>query len=102
MEYRHRLALAKEAEDNIPAATHIRNLTQQETTRALFRRIRYLERKMKNLSTTRLVVTNKHGNHREIVQPYSIVQHIIASNEKKYHQTEGCCPLSKGQLLKDI
>lgn len=52
MEYRHRLALAKEAEDNIPAATHIRNLTQQETTRALFRRIRYLERKMKNLSTT--------------------------------------------------
>jgi hypothetical protein len=29
MEYRHRLAKAKEAEDNIPAATHIRNLTQQ-------------------------------------------------------------------------
>jgi hypothetical protein len=45
MEYRFRLARAKEAEDNIPAAVHIKNLTQQENTRALFRRIRYLEKK---------------------------------------------------------
>jgi putative cell wall-binding protein len=37
MEYRHRLAKAKEEEDNIPAATHIKNLTRQEETRALFR-----------------------------------------------------------------
>lgn len=32
-EYRLSLAVAKEAEDNIPAATHIRNLTHQEHTR---------------------------------------------------------------------
>jgi uncharacterized membrane protein len=36
MEYHYRLAKAKEEEDNIPAATHIRNLTQQENTRAMF------------------------------------------------------------------
>jgi hypothetical protein len=52
MEYRYRLAKAKEAEDNILAVTHLKNLTQQEETRTLFRRIRYLERKMTNLSTS--------------------------------------------------
>jgi uncharacterized protein len=61
MEYRYRLAQAKEAEDNIPAATHIQNLTQQENTRALFRRIRYLERKINNLSTSRVIVSDKQG-----------------------------------------
>jgi hypothetical protein len=45
LEYRHRLAKAKEAVDNIPAATHLKNLTHQENTRILFRRIRYLEKK---------------------------------------------------------
>jgi hypothetical protein len=45
MDYRHRLAKALEEEDNIPAATHIRNLTHQENTRSLFRRIRYMEKK---------------------------------------------------------
>jgi hypothetical protein len=44
MEYRHRLAKAKEEEDNIPAAVYIRNLTHQENARSLFRCcIRYLE-----------------------------------------------------------
>jgi hypothetical protein len=36
MEYGTRLAKAKEEEDNIPAATHIRNLTHQEDTMVLF------------------------------------------------------------------
>jgi hypothetical protein len=44
MDYRHRLAKALEEEDNIPAATHIRNLTHQENTRSLFRRIRYMKK----------------------------------------------------------
>jgi hypothetical protein len=44
LDYRHRLAKALEEEDNIPAATHIRNLTHQENTRSLFRRIRYMKK----------------------------------------------------------
>jgi hypothetical protein len=39
MEYRFQLAKAKEAEDNIPAAIHVKNLMQQENTRQLYRRI---------------------------------------------------------------
>jgi hypothetical protein len=102
MEYRHRLARAKEEEDNIPAAVHIKKLTQQEKTRALFRRIRYLERKMANLSTARVIISDRQGQQREIIQKQLIERHIISSNQRKYHQTEGQCPLTQGQLLKDI
>jgi hypothetical protein len=66
MECRYQLAKAKEVEENISAATHIRNLTHQENTRALFHHIRYLERKVSNLSTSRLNVLDSHGNPREI------------------------------------
>jgi hypothetical protein len=80
MEYRHRLAWDKEAEDNIPAAVHIRNLTHQKNTRTLFRRIRYLERKIQNLSTSRLTVTNKQGQVKELTHKDLIEQTIIQAN----------------------
>lgn len=102
MEYQYRLAQAKEAEDNIPAATHIQNLTQQENTRALFRHIRYLEQKINNLSTSRVIVSDKQGRKREILNKHSIERHLLAANETKYHQMEDCCPLTRGQLLNDI
>jgi hypothetical protein len=102
MEYRHRLAKAREAEDNIPAALHIRNLTAQEHTRTLFRRIRYLERKMSNPTTSRLVVSDRQEHHREILQRNLIERHLLRANDKKYHQAEGTSQLSKGKLLQDI
>jgi hypothetical protein len=101
LEYRHCLAHAKEQEDNIPAALHIKNLTRQKNTRALFRRIRYLERKVQNLATSRLTVTTTTGMTKELTQKEAIEDHIIWSNEKKYHQTEGHGQLQKGQLLHD-
>lgn len=102
MEYRHRLALAKESEDNIPAATHIRNLTKQENTRTLFRRIRYLERKITMLSTSRLIISDHHGTQREITNRHHLERHIMKANEKKFHQAEGMSQLTRGQLLRDI
>jgi hypothetical protein len=102
MEYRHRLARAKEAEDNIPAAIHLKNLTQQEDTRILFRRIRYLERKMSDLSTSRITVTHSNGKQKEVIQKELMERYIIAANEKKFHQTEGHGKLQKGKLLQDI
>jgi hypothetical protein len=102
LEYRHRLAKAKEEEDNIPAATHIRNLTMQEDTRQLFRRIRHLEKKVTNLSTSRITITMKDGGSKEITNKQLIERHIIKSNECKYHQTEGKGQLQQGQLLKDL
>jgi hypothetical protein len=102
MEYRHQLAKAKEEEDNIPAATHIRNLTKQEDTRALFRRIRYLEQKVANLSTSRISVTTSTGVEKEFTRKDQIEHLIIRSNEKKYHQTEGHGQLQHGRLLADV
>jgi hypothetical protein len=102
MEYRHCLAQSKEAEDNIPAAIHIRNLTMQESTRQLFRRIRYLEKKVTNLSTSRLKVSTPNGMEKEITNKHQMERYIIQSNECKYHQTEGHGQLQQGQLLCDI
>jgi hypothetical protein len=102
MEYRHRLAMAKEAEDNIPAATHIQNLTQQENTRILFRRIRYLEKKMKNLSTTRVTVSRRNGQQYELTKKNDIETSIMRANERKYHQTEGHGQIQKGAILRDL
>jgi hypothetical protein len=102
MEYRYQLAKAKEEEDNIPAATHIRNLTSQENTRSLFRRIRYLEKKTSNLSTSRVILTTKKGRQKELTVKEDIERCILSSNEQKYHQTEGCGQLQSGQLLRDL
>jgi Endonuclease/Exonuclease/phosphatase family./Reverse transcriptase (RNA-dependent DNA polymerase). len=102
MEYRHRLAKAKEEEDNIPASIHVKNLTKQEDTRILFRRIRYLEKKMSNLSTSRITVKSSNGKQKDIIQKELMERYIIAANEKKYHQTEGHGKLQKGKLLRDI
>jgi len=102
MEYRHRLAQDKEEEDNLPAATHIRNLTKQEDTRILFRRLRYLEKKMINLTTSRLTVSMPNGQEKEITKKEQIEYYIMQTNEQKYHQTEGHGQLQKGQLLTEV
>lgn len=102
MEYRHHLAKAKEEEDNIPATTHIKNLTRQEETRALFRRIRYMERKVTNLSMSRVTISRAEGTPHEITNQYQMENVIIHTNEKKYQQTKGCGQLQKGELLQDI
>lgn len=102
MEYRYRLAQSKEEEDNIPAATHIRNLTQQEDTRILFHRLRYLEKKVTNLTTSRLTVTMPNGQEMEITNKQQIEYYIMKSNDSKYHQTEGHGQLQRSQLLRDV
>jgi Reverse transcriptase (RNA-dependent DNA polymerase). len=101
-DYRYRLAIAMEKEDNIAAATHIRNLSHQENTRALFRRIRYMERKLKNLSTIRVTTRTRRGKKVELVQKEDVERCILQENERKYHQTEGTGQLQRGQLLHDL
>jgi hypothetical protein len=102
MDYRFRLAKAKEAEDNIPAAVHIINLTNQERTRSLFRRLKYLEKKMSNLTTSRITITTKRGLQKDVIHKLDIEKRIIMTNEKKFHQTEGHGQLQSGRLLHDL
>ena len=47
LEYRNQLAKAKEDAGETKAATYLRNLDSIESTRRLFRNIRYLEEKIK-------------------------------------------------------
>jgi Reverse transcriptase (RNA-dependent DNA polymerase). len=101
-EYRYRLALALEKENKIPAATHVRNLSHQEDTRVLFRRIRYMERKIMNLSTTRLSTRTSRGKRIDLVQKAEVERCIIQENIRIFHQTEGTGQLQKGRLLKDL
>jgi hypothetical protein len=102
LEYRSSLAAAKEEEDNIAAAVHIRNLTTQEATRQLFRRIRYIEGRLSNLAITKIVTKKRNGQTQELLKKRSIVEAITKENERKFHQTEGCGQLQRGQLLRDI
>jgi hypothetical protein len=103
-DYRYRLAIAMEKEDNVAAATHICNLSYQENTRALFCRIRYMERKLTNLSTTHVTTrTNRKGKKVELVQKQAVERCILQENEQKYHQTEGTGQLvQRGKLLCDF
>jgi len=70
--------------------------------RALFWRIKYLEKKMTNLATTKVTITKTNGIEKEVTNKEEMERCIIASNEGKFHQTEGTGQLQKGQLLKDI
>lgn len=102
LEYRSRLAIAKEEEDNIKAAIHIQNLTKQEATRQLFRRIRFIEQRTNNLATTKIVIKRKNGQQRELFQQKAMEDAIMFENERKFHQTEGHGQLQTRKILRDI
>jgi hypothetical protein len=102
MEYRYRLAKALEEDNKITAAIHIRNLTHQENTRALYRRIRYMEHKIKNLATSRVIATTKRGRKIEVTDKEEMEKCILRENERKYHQTEGTGQLQTGRFLSDF
>jgi Exonuclease III len=102
LEYRSQLVLAKEAEDNIKAATYIRNLSKQEAIRDLFQRIRFIEQRTSNLATTKVVIKQSNGQMKELFHQRAIEEAIMKENNKKFHQTEGFGQLQKGTLLRNI
>lgn len=61
-----------------------------------------MEKKVKNLSTSRIIASTKRGRKVELVQKDDIEKCILQENERKYHQTEGTGQLQKGQLLRDF
>jgi hypothetical protein len=94
--------MAKEAQDNIKAATHIRNLAKQEAMRDLFRRIRFIEQRTGNLATTKVEIKKSNGQTKELFHQCAIEEAIMKENNKKFHQTEDFGQLQKGKLLRDM
>ena len=94
------LAQAKADKGNLKVATVLRNMHQLEATRRTFRRIRYSTKKGRS-GTTKIHV-QKRNRVKEVTKKEEMEKYIVAENEKKFHQTEGRCPLLHGQLYKDL
>mmetsp|Transcript_17146 Transcript_17146/g.32461 ORF Transcript_17146/g.32461 Transcript_17146/m.32461 type:complete len:594 (+) Transcript_17146:248-2029(+) len=80
----------------------LRDLINREETREMYQKLKWIRHKNKNLSTSGVLVTNTKGQKRLVTDKDTLEKVIMEENEKKFHQTEDCCPLMKGQLLDDI
>ena len=97
LEYRHRLALAKEQAGEIKAATYLRNFNRVQAQKRIHRNIRVTEKTFKGGSTSKVVVTSSNGSIKEYNTKEPMEKVIAVSNECKWHQTE---TKSKSDLLK--
>jgi hypothetical protein len=61
-----------------------------------------MRRRSKGLSTSGVLVSTNNGPKRLVTEQSTLEDVIIAENERKFHQTEGQCPLLEGKLLEDI
>ena len=93
LEYRNQLANAKAEDGKKSAAQHLRDLNNIEDVRRLFNTIKAVEGKLKTGSTTQVQVTQANGSKIMYTTQKEIEKLIIDTNEKKYHQTEGCSQL---------
>ena len=89
LEYRTRLALAKEEAGGINAATYIRSLNRIEAQRKLYQNIKVMKKKIKGGSTNKVSVTSEHGVAQEITGKEKMEEVIAESNESQWHMTEG-------------
>ena len=101
--YMMRLANAKqEAEGNIKAAVHLRDMNLIEAQRTISRNIRYMEGKTNAGATSQLAVKLPNGATRELTSKSDVEKAIVECNEKKYHQTEGGSQLITPALVNNL
>lgn len=102
LEYRNRLATAKEKEGKLSAAHHLRSMNEREEIRKLFRTIKLLENKGRAGTTAKIQITNDEGQTEVHTLQHQVEQVIANVNEKKYHQTENGSQLLNAEFRKDI
>ena len=68
LEYRTKLALAKEEAGEVKAAEYIRSLNRIEAQRKLFQNIRVMENKLKGGSTSKVTITAADGTVHEYTE----------------------------------
>ena len=65
LEYRTKLAIAKEEAGEVKAAEYIRSLNRIEEQRELFQNIRVMEKKVNSGSTSKVTITSEDGSIQE-------------------------------------
>ena len=88
LEYRYRLAQAREDAGLGQAAAYIRTRNTIESQRRTARNIRHIEQKIKGGATTHVVLTDPDGKTREITQKVQMEDAMLLENPRKYHQCE--------------
>ena len=95
----HQVGPSQRSRNDIPVATHLRNMNKAEAQRRLFQTIKVVEQKLSSGSTSRVIVTTANGGQKELTTKAEIEAAIIEENEKKYHQTEGTSQITSPLLL---
>ena len=98
--YLEDLARAKAKVGNGKGWKMLREMQLREMSRLTFKRIRYTT-KPQRCGTTKIHVKRRNGI-REVTKKKDMEAYIIKENEKKFHQTEGRCPLLHGKLYRDL
>ena len=102
LEYRMKLAQAKEEAGEVKAATYIRTLNNIERQRRLYQNIKVMEDKIKGGSTSKVTITDNEGVTKEYLNKTSIEQVIANYNEYKYHASEGSSQLHHPALTSKL
>ena len=102
IEYRTKLALAREEAGLGEAAIYLRNLNRIENQRRLYQNIRIMEKKHKGGSTSKVIITSKDGSTEEYTSKLPMEKVIASSNEKQWHQTEGGSQLLQDEFIEKL
>ena len=102
LEYRHKLALAKEEAGEIKVAVYLRNRNSIEGQRRISRNIKRMEGKSRGGSTTQINTTNTDGVTTEYTSKEPIEKIIAKGNDENSHQCEGRSQLLTHQFISDL
>ena len=96
--YMEQLAEVYEAQKKGSKANIIRQLIEREQLRDMYRKLRMINKKINNLSTSFVPQTTNSGDTIDITDREEMEQAITNENKKKYHQTELTCPFIQNPL----
>lgn len=91
-EYLTSLAEAYEERNMGKKANIIKQLIEREQLRDMYRKLKYINKKANNLSTSYVTVKNENGEKVDITDRKEMEQAITEENRQKYHQIENTCP----------
>jgi hypothetical protein len=100
--FRESLAAAIATHKKTSVSAAIRELINREETREMHTRIKWMRKKYNSLNTSSVFISDSKGKKTLVTEKSSLEQAIISENERKFHQTEGFCPLMDGTLFQDI
>ena len=96
------LAEAQAEEGNVKVASKLRELKHRERQRIQNRVINSVTTDDRNNGTTKAEIEHSDGTKEVLTEKLDLEKAIVEENESKYHQIDLVCPLTNGQLLRDI